>query len=83
MLLARGADVNVRSKQGQTPLIIAASGNSESVRLLVGKESSRVNYRVDLFIRVPSRDSNSANNLTIQICQAEMDSPLRYGTRGL
>jgi ankyrin repeat protein len=35
MLLARGADVNVRSKQGQTPLIIAASGSSESVRLLV------------------------------------------------
>jgi ankyrin repeat protein len=37
MLLAHGADVNVQSKQGRTPLIVAAQSNQESVRLLLAQ----------------------------------------------
>ncbi len=37
MLLAAGADVNAVSKRGRTPLIVAASGSSASVRLLLAK----------------------------------------------
>src|SRR5215469_746127 len=37
MLLAQGAVVNVQSKQGRTPLIVAAQGSSESVRLLLAR----------------------------------------------
>lgn len=37
MLLARGADVNAQSKQGRTPLIVAAQGSPESVRLLLAR----------------------------------------------
>src|SRR5207302_8330864 len=39
LLLPKGADVNARSKQGRTPLIVAAAydGNLEVVKLLIGK----------------------------------------------
>jgi len=39
MLVAKGADVNARSKQGRTPLMVAANcdGCSETVRLLLSK----------------------------------------------
>src|SRR5579863_8721113 len=39
LLVERGASVNARSKQGRTPLIIAAAqdGNSETVKLLLEK----------------------------------------------
>jgi ankyrin repeat protein len=39
LLLDKGADVNARSKQGRTPLVIAAAhdGNIEVMRLLIKK----------------------------------------------
>ena len=39
LLLAKGADINARSKQGRTPLIVAAAydGNLEVVKLLIEK----------------------------------------------
>ncbi|HYL38342.1 MAG TPA: ankyrin repeat domain-containing protein, partial [Bryobacteraceae bacterium] len=37
LLLARDANVNAQSKQGRTPLIVAAASSSESVRLLLAK----------------------------------------------
>ncbi len=37
LLLAHGAEVNAQSKQGRTPLIVAAAGSSESVRLLLAR----------------------------------------------
>ena len=39
MLLARGANVNTQSKQGRTPLIVAAAGSAESVRLLLARNA--------------------------------------------
>jgi ankyrin repeat protein len=53
LLLERGAEVNIQSKQGRTPLMVAAAcaGNAETVRLMLSKGAD-VNARDRLGVSV-------------------------------
>ena len=65
LLLSKGADPNARSKQGQTPLLIAAStdGNLETVKLLLEKGADLKKAGADVKTEVKKVETDIKNKL--------------------
>ena len=62
LLLAKGAEVNARSKIGRTPLLLAASyaGNTEVLKLLLAKGANVLTR--DKFENTPLLAATAAND---------------------